>query len=344
MNGCNVATSLKNHRQTFNDDGMVIIHHRHSNYDNDIASNFQANANFPCSLQQLVTQDPPSKGIDPTSQEDPSSSLATLFRNSPSTPPLPSISNMTARKGISDDSCDTIISQDNKKSVEGFDNNVSPSLRQLNYSGGVALVAAATAVIGPLDQIAKTTPPVTKALISVGLKEKKQKQRGERSGQNSSKKLKKDSCSLSSPTEDPYIIGPNDVIFGRGGLANKNPGNIQFRHIVSRYRASYLSAPKSEKPRYTEMIVNYIRHSLKPPGRFIRRDDARGGCWEDAGDKKAREKVSQALREGATDIRVFYEAASALLFGNGDVPKSNKRKSTIPNPLKKNELVDKNKS
>ena len=39
-----------------------------------------------------------------------------------------------------------------------------------------------------------------------------------------------------------------------------------------------------------------------PPGRFLQKDE-KSGLWYDIGDQKAREKTSQALREGAPEIR-----------------------------------------
>lgn len=56
-----------------------------------------------------------------------------------------------------------------------------------------------------------------------------------------------------------------------------------------------------------------------PPGRFLKVDD-KTGLWNDVGDKKAREKTSQALREKAPLIRkeLEKEAASGFAAGSGD--------------------------
>eukprot|EP00980_Cylindrotheca_fusiformis_P031600 scaffold26659_cov215-Cylindrotheca_fusiformis.AAC.1 len=48
-------------------------------------------------------------------------------------------------------------------------------------------------------------------------------------------------------------------------------------------------------------IVNAVR-SQNPPGRFLQKD-SKSNKWFDVGDQRAQEKTSQALREGAPDIR-----------------------------------------
>merc|ERR1712106_917326 len=48
-------------------------------------------------------------------------------------------------------------------------------------------------------------------------------------------------------------------------------------------------------------IVNAVR-SQNPPGRFLQKD-SKSNHWFDVGDQRAQEKTSQALREGAPDIR-----------------------------------------
>jgi hypothetical protein len=53
---------------------------------------------------------------------------------------------------------------------------------------------------------------------------------------------------------------------------------------------------KNEKSALAVKIVSAWRKQY-PPGRFLQRDEK--GKWYDVGDKKAREKTSQALREKA---------------------------------------------
>jgi hypothetical protein len=48
-------------------------------------------------------------------------------------------------------------------------------------------------------------------------------------------------------------------------------------------------------------IVNSVR-TMDPPGRFLERDPETG-IWSEIGDKRAIEKTSQALRDGAACLR-----------------------------------------
>ena len=52
------------------------------------------------------------------------------------------------------------------------------------------------------------------------------------------------------------------------------------------------------------MALEIIREwrGQDPPGRFLKLDDE-SGLWHDVGDKKAREKTSQALREKAPQVK-----------------------------------------
>ena len=96
-------------------------------------------------------------------------------------------------------------------------------------------------------------------------------------------------------------INSNDVLCGRGGKTNIHSGNITFRMLVNDYKDKYLLAKKKDKPLIAAEVVDMIR-SLDPPGRFLKKDPDLG-YWVDVGDQKAKEKASQALREGAPAIR-----------------------------------------
>jgi hypothetical protein len=93
----------------------------------------------------------------------------------------------------------------------------------------------------------------------------------------------------------------HDVLCGRGGGTNNHPGNEHFRDQVNARKVAYLHSSKRKKPLVSRSIVDTIR-SMDPPGRFLLKDEA-SGTWHDIGDQKAREKTSQALREGAPVIR-----------------------------------------
>jgi len=94
---------------------------------------------------------------------------------------------------------------------------------------------------------------------------------------------------------------PHDVLCGRGGGSNNHPGNEAFRELVNEVKVPYVNCPKREKPLIARRIVEAVRGQT-PPGRFLSKC-SKTGFWNDIGDGKAREKTSQALREGAPIIR-----------------------------------------
>jgi hypothetical protein len=103
--------------------------------------------------------------------------------------------------------------------------------------------------------------------------------------------------------------GMNDVMCGRGGGTNNHIGNIRFRQLVNGHKLRYLAATKSEKPMVSREVVTIWR-SLNPPGRFLKQKpsaDGKSGLWSDVGDKKAREKASQCLRERTADVAPFVK-------------------------------------
>ena len=63
----------------------------------------------------------------------------------------------------------------------------------------------------------------------------------------------------------------------------------------------YVTLPKRQKMLLSRSIVHAVR-SQNPPGRFLQKD-SKTDRWYDVGDQKAQEKTSQALREGAPDLR-----------------------------------------
>eukprot|EP00816_Leptocylindrus_hargravesii_P011160 CAMPEP_0196821304 /NCGR_PEP_ID=MMETSP1362-20130617/78693_1 /TAXON_ID=163516 /ORGANISM="Leptocylindrus danicus, Strain CCMP1856" /LENGTH=350 /DNA_ID=CAMNT_0042200455 /DNA_START=167 /DNA_END=1219 /DNA_ORIENTATION=- len=125
------------------------------------------------------------------------------------------------------------------------------------------------------------------------------------------------------------VINDNDVLCGRGGETNHHLGNVRFRTLVKQYQLEYLRARRSEKPKISTVIVQKIR-SLG--GRFLKRSAPQengDAVWRDVGNKKAREKTSQALRENAPEIR------SATSNGSG-VTVNVKRKSKATSKKAKN--------
>lgn len=110
---------------------------------------------------------------------------------------------------------------------------------------------------------------------------------------------------------DIQVPGVNDVMCGRGGGTNNHIGNIRFRQLVNGHKLRYLAATKSEKPMVSKEVVTIWR-GLQPPGRFLQQDkkvsnQPGGGTWSDIGDKKAREKASQCLRERTPEVLPFVK-------------------------------------
>lgn len=87
---------------------------------------------------------------------------------------------------------------------------------------------------------------------------------------------------------------------GRGGETNNHVGNITYRDLVKKYQRQYLRAKRRVKPKIARAIVDTVRRS---GGRFLKKVPSEN-TWRDVGNTKAREKTSQALREGAPELRV----------------------------------------
>jgi hypothetical protein len=82
---------------------------------------------------------------------------------------------------------------------------------------------------------------------------------------------------------------------------HSDPGNKKFRKLVEDNKLKYLMASRVDKAIVALALVRSWRNQ-NPPGRFLKEDKAKG-LWDDVGDKKAREKTSQALRENAPELR-----------------------------------------
>jgi hypothetical protein len=94
-----------------------------------------------------------------------------------------------------------------------------------------------------------------------------------------------------------------------GGGTNNHIGNVRFRQLVNEHKLRYLAAPKADKPKVAMEVV-HIWRALDPPGRFLTKTDASQGddsLWHDVGDRKAREKASQCLRERTPDVMPFVK-------------------------------------
>jgi len=106
------------------------------------------------------------------------------------------------------------------------------------------------------------------------------------------------------PIED--IASPDDVLLGRGAGKNNHDGNKYFRNVVKQYQDDYLVAKNNYEKYLTSMEILKSIRNLNPPGRFVLQDST-SRLWSDVGDDRARRKISQALRENATELRKNYE-------------------------------------
>lgn len=97
----------------------------------------------------------------------------------------------------------------------------------------------------------------------------------------------------------------NDVPMGRGGFVNSHRGHRRYLKMVQDKQLEYVKCRKSDKMEIAWGIVRELR-AMDPPARFLRKDAATG-LWSDVGDKKFREKVSQALREHQPFIKAVIE-------------------------------------
>jgi len=95
--------------------------------------------------------------------------------------------------------------------------------------------------------------------------------------------------------------GPHDVLIGRGGGTNHNPGNKRFRQLVCTRKDEYKSAERSQKPIIAQEIVTAWRAQV-PPGRFLKQNESTM-LWYDIGNVEAKEKIKQKLRDSNNDDR-----------------------------------------
>jgi len=100
-----------------------------------------------------------------------------------------------------------------------------------------------------------------------------------------------------------FVINNNDVLSGRGGMTNHHPGNMLFRNLIKAKQADYIRATSRHEKAYIARDIVGIMRKLDPPARFLKKDPKNPDKWVEIGDKKAREKASQALREGAPKVR-----------------------------------------
>ena len=101
-----------------------------------------------------------------------------------------------------------------------------------------------------------------------------------------------------------YIIGKNDVLFGRGNHTKNHSGNLYYRALVSAVKDIYGLFAKDRKHLIGELIYECIK-SLQPPGLFMQEHQYEH--WGEVVKKDALRKISQALREKKCIAPTEYE-------------------------------------
>lgn len=139
------------------------------------------------------------------------------------------------------------------------------------------------------------------------------------------------------PTDVIVHVNKSDVLCGRGGETNHHPGNVKYRALVKRFQPLYIVSKRRDKPRIAEKIVHTIRQQ---GGRFLKKDSY-SNTWRDVGNTKAREKTSQALREGAPELRSTPSSkGKEESFSATHTAKPSKAKHVAHPPLVEMELGD----
>ena len=93
-------------------------------------------------------------------------------------------------------------------------------------------------------------------------------------------------------TTESIVIGPQDVLFGRGKGSYESQGNLRFQHIIFEALPLFARAGKKEKTRISKDVVAYLKSK---GGRFlVEKED---GALFEVTDEGAREKVVQVRNQ-----------------------------------------------
>lgn len=128
---------------------------------------------------------------------------------------------------------------------------------------------------------------------------------GNASGKGGGSKRPKRKRRRYDPEVKEYVqYNDKDVLFGRGGLINKHPGNNRYHREKKKLQAAYLKASKEEKGAISKSLIDLV-HAWG--GRFLKRDDSKKeiegnkkGLWYEVHDRTAQTKAGQALCEDYT--------------------------------------------
>jgi len=100
--------------------------------------------------------------------------------------------------------------------------------------------------------------------------------------------------------------GNNDFMCARGAGATRHEGNKRYRRMVKDREVEYVNSTNCNGKGLIALEIIREWRAQRPPGRFLKQNDKTGN-WYDVGDKKAKEKTSQALREKAPQIKKEQE-------------------------------------
>ena len=113
-----------------------------------------------------------------------------------------------------------------------------------------------------------------------------------------------------------------DVLLGRGGRSNHNPGNQSYLKQVKAFRPRYISLGNNDQK--TELSLAVVKFVHNKGGRFLKKDP---GGWYVVEDNEARKKASQALRD---DDDPEKRAATRQLSVEKRVALENERHLPVP--------------
>lgn len=146
--------------------------------------------------------------------------------------------------------------------------------------------------------------------------------RGENEVEVGNEGRQRDVRSHSQPSFYPFSVTYHLITGG----TNHHPGNKRYRKMVEDRKVEYVNSKRLDKPLVALGIIREWR-AQDPPGRFLKIDE-KTGLWNDVGDKKAREKTSQALREKAPQIRKQQEEELHGKEGDDEAYDSENSKNT----------------
>ena len=106
---------------------------------------------------------------------------------------------------------------------------------------------------------------------------------------------------------------------------------MAFRRVVDHNKETYHSCKKAYKILLSRSIVEAILRQ-NPPGRFLEKSKHQNGCWVDIGKTRAIQKTSQALREGADQIRKNMMTTTTTTTTTTTNSSSNSKVATIVAP------------